>query len=105
MSKYLFVFVIICLIASCSALFGSSPQNRWMSNGYYNNAPERFVSTHFGERFPHMQQDLLQRRDAGQGFIKRHIGAWTTPSNWQSYGDKLKNVNNNISARASGFMV
>ena len=43
-----------------------------------------------GDEVPNMRDDLAQRKKNGQGFIRRHLGAWTTGKNWKVDKDNDK---------------
>lgn len=36
-----------------------------------------------GDELPNMRDDLIDRKNKGEGFVERHIIAWTNPKNWE----------------------
>lgn len=61
----------------------STSNARRVSNAYAGSPIEQWVATKLGDEMNGMRDDLLSRKDAGEGFIERHIGAWTTLDNWK----------------------
>lgn len=41
----------------------------------------------FGDEIPNMRDDLISRKNDGQGFWGRHWDAWTTGNNWKVDSD------------------
>ena len=62
----------------------SSSYDKFLAEQNYPLSPlENFVAGNIGGNLPNMRNDLLRRKDSGQGFLDRHVHAWSTPSNWK----------------------
>lgn len=44
---------------------------------------ERYVAKSFGDEIPFMRDDLIRRKNNGEGFWARHWNAWKTGNNWK----------------------
>lgn len=64
--------------------FSSSQTNRDIADREYGNSPmERYVAKSFGDEIPFMRDDLIRRKNNGEGFWSRHWNAWKTGNNWK----------------------
>ena len=87
-----FLLIVICLailLLNFSLSYAaSSKRNRKIAEqNYPDSLFERFVATHLGDEFPRMRDDLIRRKNNGEGIVQRHVVAWTTISNWEMYND------------------
>ncbi len=79
----LFVCITTVVAQAKSSIFDSSPSNRERAKQEYKDSPaERVVATVFGDELPKMRDDLIKRKNEGQGFVKRHVEAWKNDDNW-----------------------
>lgn len=64
--------------------FRSSQTNKDIADKNYPNSPvQKYVATALGDELPKMRDDLINRKNKGEGVISRHIKAWTNKKNWQ----------------------
>lgn len=76
--------------------FRSSDQNRQIAVDNYAKSPaERYVATAFGDEIPNMRDDLIRRKDNGEGFFERHFNAWRNLTNWEVDPDNNEKELNN----------
>lgn len=81
--KFICIFYAIVLCFFIGIHASSSPENRDIANQNYPDSPvERFVATHLGDEFPNMRDDLIKRKNNGEGFVERHKNAWKNRRNW-----------------------
>ena len=74
---------IIILMAMIFAINGYSKFDESVANNNYQDSLiENLVAKHFGNNLPDMRNELIFRKNNGEGFIERHYNAWTEPSNW-----------------------
>lgn len=67
-----------------SSIFDSSRGNKLQAEQNYPNDPvQRTVARVLGDELPRMRDDLIQRKNNGEGAVERHIKAWTTMKNWE----------------------
>ena len=72
-------------------LFSSSQSNKDIADKNYPDSPlQRRVATSLGDEIPNMRDDLVRRKNEGEGVVGRHIGAWTTGKNWKVDKDNDK---------------
>ena len=72
-------------------IFSSSKGNADIANKNYENDPiQRRVATAFGDEIPNMRDDLIRRKNNGEGFLERHGKAWTDTDNWKVDWDNDK---------------
>ncbi len=76
--------LIVIGLSEISCQFDSSKTNAGIANRNYQNDPiQRWVATNFGDEFPKMRDDLIERKNQGEGAVERHFNAWMNPSNWE----------------------
>jgi len=63
------------------------------NNAYNNSIIENFVCNTLGDFIPNMRDDLINRMNHGEGFIKRHFNAYTTPDNWKLSDVGIERIN------------
>ena len=84
LSQVAFLIVILIAWQSCDACFRSSRRNKDIANRNYPDSPiQRKVATAFGDEIPNMRDDLIKRKNNGEGPVERHLKAWTTGDNWK----------------------
>lgn len=67
-----------------SPVLDSSATNRLIAKQAYPDSPiERHVAKAFGDEMPKMRDDLIDRKNKGEGFVVRHYHAWTNKDNLQ----------------------
>ena len=82
-------FLAILFVTEISEVSGGnvirpSQRSRNIANRNYPNSPvERFVATRFGDNLPRMRNELINRKNNGEGFTRRHYNAWKNPANWR----------------------
>ena len=70
--------------ASSDSIFSSSLSNKITAAQAYPNSPvEQFVARTFGDELHTMRDDLIQRKSNGEGFVDRHLHAWSEGDNWK----------------------
>ena len=75
---FITIGVIYVQLVECSSL-----ENARIAHKYYHDSPlEQAVAHLVGDRIPQMRDELITRKLAGQGFLYRHLRAWTKPTNW-----------------------
>ena len=78
------LFVIEISEVSGGNVIRPSQRSRDIANRFYPNSPvERFVATRFGDNLPRMRNELINRMNNGEGFIRRHFNAWRNQANWR----------------------
>ena len=78
---FLICFIIVFLVSLCQA--ASTKKNRRIAEENYKDSVfEKIVATHLGDELPKMRDDLIRRKNNGEGFVERHIKAWSTGDNW-----------------------
>lgn len=61
-----------------------SAKNANLAAANYRNSPiEYFVAYNWGDQIPVMRDELIRRKQVGQGFLQRHFQAWKQPANWR----------------------
>ena len=66
----------------------SSRQNHDIIAGPYADDPvQRWVAHNWGDEIPRMRDDLIRRKEEGEGMVQRHLNAWTTLDNWKVDSD------------------
>lgn len=64
--------------------FRSSQTNYEIVKDEYQNSPvEKYVATAFGDEIPAMRNELIKRKHSGEGFLERHVHAWSKSMNWK----------------------
>ena len=67
-----------------SSIFDSSRGNKLQSEqNYPDDLIQRTVARVLGDELPQMRDDLIQRKNNGEGAVERHLNAWTTKDNWK----------------------
>lgn len=83
------VFMLLIVHSSAQSDFSSWPFSSSLENAqkaaknYPDSPVQRYVATSFGDEIPNMRDDLINRKNSGEGFFERHFKAWTTGSNWE----------------------
>ncbi|PAA68007.1 hypothetical protein BOX15_Mlig018362g1 [Macrostomum lignano] len=82
-SQALLLLLLMMMIALSPVTADSSKENRKIAETNYGNSPvERWVATHLGDELPNMRNDLIRRKNAGEGFVERHAKAYVDSNNW-----------------------
>ena len=85
------LLLLLLFIGSTTLIYGELTSNECSilrSNseicdaGYPYSPVENFVCNKFGENLPNMRDELLERKENGEGFVRRHINAYRNPENW-----------------------
>ena len=83
----IFITLFFLMINLCRA--ASSVKNRQIAEeNYPDSCLERMVATHLGDELPKMRDDLIRRKNNGEGFMERHWNAWSTLDNWDWQDDE-----------------
>ncbi len=66
------------------SVFRSSRTNKDIADKNYPDDPvQGKVATWSGDEIPKMRDDLIDRKNKGEGPIERHVKAWSSPKNWE----------------------
>jgi hypothetical protein len=82
-------FLAILFIVEINEVSGGnvvnlSQRSHNIANRFYPSSPaERFVATRFGDTLPRMRNELINRRNNGESFTRRHFNAWRNRGNWR----------------------
>ncbi len=94
LQRIVLVFLLLCFTSSTTG-WSIGPRSS-QSNGdlvgreYKNDPIQRWVARGLGDEIPRMRDDLIRRKNNGEGTIKRHLNAWTTLDNWKvDWGNDL----------------
>lgn len=63
--------------------FQSSDNNRELVEREYHCPILRYFSIALGDELPFMRDDLIRRKNNGEGFWLSHLRAWLTFRNWK----------------------
>lgn len=106
MSKNLFLLlaILFALLSIClsrpSPWYRSEPsaETKKKANENYRNDPlQHWVCSHFGDDSPKIRDDLIKRKDNGEGFVERHWNAWSNSENYEK--DNRKSSNEKVEKR------
>jgi len=68
---------------SSAGLFSSTKDNAEIAKQNYPDSPvEQWTARNFGDELPNLRNDLIERKNQGEGFIQRHYNAWKNENNW-----------------------
>lgn len=74
------IILVLCFVTIANAY----EYNNFRANHNYPNSPvENFVVKQFGDKLPHMHDDLINRKNNGENFIERHYNSWKNTDNWR----------------------
>lgn len=94
-SQVAFLIVFVLALQSCDACPRSSRRNKDIADRNYPDSPiQRKVATSLGDEIPNMRDDLIKRKNNGEGAVERHLKAWTTFDNWKVDPNNDKNERN-----------
>jgi len=69
-------------------LFDSTRGNADIAKKNYPDSPaEQWVARSFGDELPKLRDDLIKRKNEGEGFVERHYKAWKNLKNWKVDSD------------------
>lgn len=79
-----FLVFLLLIVYSSAWFFSSSKENADIADKNYKDSPiQRSVAKSLGDEIPKMRDDLIRRKNNGEGPIERHLKAWTTRENWE----------------------
>ena len=93
MTLLLLLLLLLQLQAGSSAARATSSfeENKRLADEHYHDSPlEHWVAMQIGELFPRVRDDLIARKQGGEGIVYRHLAAWAALSHWldiRLYGD------------------
>ena len=85
-------------------MFRSSASNAEIVNeGFKNNPIARSLALAYGDEFPKLRDDLIEKsRSGGQSVLQRHLSAATNLQNWRLNRDNNKEEMENPYKRSGG---
>ena len=78
-----FAILVIFFTSFYGGAVNTEENRKIAEDNYPDSLFERIVATHFGDELRRMRDDLIERKNKGEGIIQRHFNAWTTLSNWE----------------------